>query len=374
MATVTGMTAAAMQAIRDGAIVSAAFDSANHLILTKHDGTTVDGGALGVATTTLAGPVELATNAETQSGSSTSLAVTPAGLASIPGNKVQILSSVAETALPTSYPLGISLMNLSTGSGWSLNSGFGTVVTNYVATDRCEQTFYSNDGGTASPRAWIRSYSSTVGGGGWTSWQQNMVMNNLASASFTQITAASSYPVGQSRLFYTTANSTAWDFSGKSGEVVTYMDSSGNTKQTWTQILGGSTLVPDMWVRTSTTAAGWSKWQIVAGDSGWINLTYASGFTAGTAAQIQYRVRDGVIYFRGGATGTFTSGTYTGIVNPGAIPAAYAPSQPHRGGAMGSTMTPGGFEISTDGSIKLGWNNLPSAPAWLALATSYPVN
>jgi hypothetical protein len=85
MATVTGMTAAAMQAIRDGTVVSAAFDSANHLILTKHDGTTVDGGALGAATTTLAGPVALATNAQTQSGSSTNLAVTPAGLASLPG-------------------------------------------------------------------------------------------------------------------------------------------------------------------------------------------------------------------------------------------------------------------------------------------------
>ena len=44
MATVTGMTAAAMQAIADGTVVSATVNPAGDLILTKHDGTTANAG------------------------------------------------------------------------------------------------------------------------------------------------------------------------------------------------------------------------------------------------------------------------------------------------------------------------------------------
>lgn len=43
---VTGLTAAAMQAIVDGTIVSGAVNGSGHLILTKHDNSTVDAGAV----------------------------------------------------------------------------------------------------------------------------------------------------------------------------------------------------------------------------------------------------------------------------------------------------------------------------------------
>lgn len=46
MATVTGYTAEHMQEIEDATIVSAAIDGSGHLILTKHDGSTVDAGAV----------------------------------------------------------------------------------------------------------------------------------------------------------------------------------------------------------------------------------------------------------------------------------------------------------------------------------------
>lgn len=87
MATVTGMTAAAMQAIADGVIENASIDVNGHLILTKHDGTTVDAGsalvAVAAATTAVAGIVELADNTETSTGTDSTRAVTPAGLASV---------------------------------------------------------------------------------------------------------------------------------------------------------------------------------------------------------------------------------------------------------------------------------------------------
>lgn len=83
MATVTGMTAAAMMAIRDETIVSAAFDSTNHLILTKYDGSTVDAGVVQDSSVTAKGLVELATTAETTTGTDTVRAVTPSGLAAV---------------------------------------------------------------------------------------------------------------------------------------------------------------------------------------------------------------------------------------------------------------------------------------------------
>lgn len=268
MATVTGMTAAAMLAIRNGMVVGATFDSANHLILTKYDGTQIDAGTIAAATTGASGLVELATNAETLAGTDTVRAVTPASLASIPGNKVQTLTadSIGETAASTSYPTGVSVMSL-TGAGtpWSVNSGFGFVVTNKSETDRASQTFYSNAGGTGVPRSWVRTYHSTNGGGGWTAWAQTSLIVNLTAASFTQTTAFTSYPTGQSRLYYTTANSSAWDFTGKAGEVLTFSDGVDFARQTWTKHASGSA-VPETWFRTANAASGWTAWRIIARD------------------------------------------------------------------------------------------------------------
>jgi hypothetical protein len=44
MATITGLTAAAMQAIVDGTVVSGSVNGSGHLILTLHDGSTIDAG------------------------------------------------------------------------------------------------------------------------------------------------------------------------------------------------------------------------------------------------------------------------------------------------------------------------------------------
>lgn len=277
MATVTGMTAAAMQAIRDGSVVGADFDSANHLILSKHDGTQLDAGIIGAATTTLAGAVELATSAETQTGTDAVRAVTPAGLASIPGYKVQILTqnALTEAADPTVYPYGTSLMSLSTGSGWSINGGFGTVVTESINIGRTVQTLYENSGGTASCKAWVREYNNSVGGGGWTAWAQMMLAVRLNEANFSQTTAMASYPSGMSYLYYTTANGGSWDFTGMAGTVETlFLVDKAYATQTFTQHVSGSANTPNVWVRTSDNTTGWSAWKKLVHDMGsWLTYT-----------------------------------------------------------------------------------------------------
>jgi hypothetical protein len=260
MATVTGMTAEAMLAIRDGTIVDGHFDTAGHIILTKYDGTLIDGGAVLAATTGQSGIVELATNAETQAGTDAVRAVTPAGLASLPGYRVQIVSGIAESATPAAWPYATSLQSVSAGSGWTPNGGAGTIVTESIDSTRTAQTFYENSGGTASTKAWVREYNSAVGGGGWTAWAQMMLMVQLNAASFTQTTTRGNYPSGLSRLYYTTATSSAWDFAGLAGEVETYIEGTDFGRQTFTQHVGGSS-TPVRWFRTATAAGGWTAWQ-----------------------------------------------------------------------------------------------------------------
>lgn len=91
MATVTGMTAAAMIAIRDQMIIGAEINGSGHLIFTLFDETTVDAGSLtdavGAASETVSGTVELATSAETTTGTDTTRAVTPAGLLAVSSTK-----------------------------------------------------------------------------------------------------------------------------------------------------------------------------------------------------------------------------------------------------------------------------------------------
>lgn len=376
MATITGLTAGRMLDIESRTVVSGEIDGSGHLILTQFDSTEIDAGdiatAVPAATTAASGIVELATGAETAALTDTVRAVTPAGLAS--ALKATVIALVAESGIPSAYPSGVSFMPLTTGSGWSINSGFGSVVTYNVATDRCVQVFYSHSGGTIPVLAWVRSYNSTVGGGGWTSWQQMSITNNLVSASFTQTTAATSYPAGASRLYYTTGTSGSWDFTGKAGEVLTYRDIANDfTKQQWIKHQGGTGASTELWQRTSNTASGWSNWITLGGDTDWISISYASGYNATGITQMAYRVKGGVVYFRGGANGTFTSATLMTIANAAAIPTAYRPAVAVRGGAYGAAARPAVFGILTDGSIVAGSGGLSSQPTTVEFCASYPV-
>lgn len=185
MGTIDGLSKDRMLAIEAASVVDGEIDGSGHLILTRYDGSTIDaGGALVAvpdASTSQKGVSELATQTETEAHTDATRAVTPASLAStiarilsletLPGDKVQILSTtIAESDPSSSYPTGISIYIATTGSGWSLNGGLGTIVTVNVSNNRCVQTFYSTAGGTQVPAVWHRSTHTSNGGGGWTAW------------------------------------------------------------------------------------------------------------------------------------------------------------------------------------------------------------
>lgn len=323
MATVTVVNAERTLEIEATSIVEGEVNASGHLILQRKDGTPIDVGAVSgmqldqgttyskvdaftyvgdtdpgavpdgsvwLDTNAVAGPfasdtqkglVEFATLAETNAFTDATRGVTPAGLAGLDSRldalevtKLQTLALNANTeaALPSVYPTGISLMTLGTSSGWSLNSGFGSVVTIKSESSRTQQTFYSNaSSSVAPPRMWIRYGVSD--NSGWTAWGQIQSTVTLTAASFTQTTALSGYPQGWSRLYYTTANSTNWDFTGSAGEVLTFVDGTDFAKQTFTKHVGGSATT-EQWIRTATSAGGWTAWTVFYSTPGaWTSYT-----------------------------------------------------------------------------------------------------
>jgi hypothetical protein len=85
VAEVTGLTAGRMMAIEAASVIDGEIDETGHLILTTYGGTDIDAGymleSVPAASTTVSGSVELATSAETITGTDTTRAVTPAGFA-----------------------------------------------------------------------------------------------------------------------------------------------------------------------------------------------------------------------------------------------------------------------------------------------------
>lgn len=301
MATVTGLTAARMLEIEAASVVDGDINGSGHLILTKHDGSTIDAGtaliavpdasatAKGVvelattaevtagtdtlravtpaglkagfitpdASATVKGIVELATSAETTTGTDTVRAVTPAGLAvvssaliaadvaldgrldileALPGYKTVLLAdnSILETALITSYPFGVSLMAVSLGPPtWSLNGGYGHIVTFYKDTSRAFQEFHAHQ----TNDMWRRTYYS----GAWTAW--TMIDGNEVTS-----TVAITPPVN-------TATSVNWNF-GKTLPTPVRVFATANTTVPGTVIEVAATSVTAtgclIWVYRST--------------------------------------------------------------------------------------------------------------------------
>jgi microcystin-dependent protein len=84
MATVQSMNLARLLALEADTVIGGHMDGSGHLILEQHDGSTIDAGsalpALPTASDTVSGIVELATDAETITGTDATRAVTPHGL------------------------------------------------------------------------------------------------------------------------------------------------------------------------------------------------------------------------------------------------------------------------------------------------------
>lgn len=121
MAIITGLTAAEMRAIEANSIVDGDVVGDN-LILTKHNGTTVNAG-------NVRGPV----------GADASVHV----------------AYKLVTDLPSAYPVGISTMTISAETGWPTT--YGVVTTVLESSNRAYQTIVSKNTSTM----WIRSASPT---------------------------------------------------------------------------------------------------------------------------------------------------------------------------------------------------------------------
>lgn len=84
MATVNGLTSERMRAIEAECIIGGSINESGHLLLTRHDGGTVDAGAifgeLPNASTTVIGVTQLASTGETATGTNAVKVVTPAAL------------------------------------------------------------------------------------------------------------------------------------------------------------------------------------------------------------------------------------------------------------------------------------------------------
>lgn len=150
MATVTGMTAAAINALVDGLVASAEFDVSGHLILTLHDSSTIDAGSptftVPDATTSVKGIVELATTAETTALSDTVRAVTPGGLSTVMGTKSDTSHTHAFSAIT------------------------GDVANNQLTQMAAHTIKGNNTGSTADPADLTIAQVWSELNGGWTTW------------------------------------------------------------------------------------------------------------------------------------------------------------------------------------------------------------
>lgn len=199
----------------------------SRLGLTLQDESTVDVGplitSLPAASTTVEGVVELATDTETIAGTDTTRAVTPFGLnaltASTTRKGIVELATDAETATGTDTTRAVTPANIT-------SLGIGTRLTAL----------------------------------------EGIQVSRLTASSFTQTTAYSSYPAGESLMFLTASEATSgsWSFAGKDGLITTYRNGT-NIAQRWQRFGGNTAGSPELWARNGN-ASGWTAWAIILDD------------------------------------------------------------------------------------------------------------
>lgn len=371
MATITGLTASRMLAIEAATVTGGSINGSGNLILLKHDGSTVDAGhvqdAITYATAAASGVIELADNAETIAGTDAVRAVTPASLAAKDATKVLAVANFNNGTPYTSYPVGESYMAFTTSeattAGWTFGSKAGVIRTYSRGTGGATQLYIRTHASTTTPEMWFRGGDSS----GWGTWQKVATIADLDPTAFNQATAFTSYPQGQSRLYYTSPSSTGWDFSGKAGEVMTYRDGTDFARQTWTRHFGGSANITETWVRTANAASGWSGWLVVAEDTGWVSMSMTGGASFTVQRPLYYRRRNGVVYFKGALT--VPTGGYTAFAN---VPVGFRPDTDRLMAVSSNTGTVMSGVVNATGNLN-SWTNA-STTAWFSIeGWSYPI-
>ncbi len=137
MATVQSMTLARLETLEADTVIGGHIDISGHLILEQHDGSTIDAGsalpALPTASDTVAGIVELATDAEAITGTDTSRAITPANLSAAVASLVPSASTTVqgkvELATTTEAATGTDTVRAVTPAGLAAYAPQATTTT-----------------------------------------------------------------------------------------------------------------------------------------------------------------------------------------------------------------------------------------------------
>lgn len=343
MATIIGLTAERMREIEAASIVDGTIDVNGHLILTRYDGQTIDAGS---------------------------------AMVSVPSeNLVHFLdrAGYAENTPPGGYPDGLSIMRLDdveSTADWPTFAGrFGTVATvNHRVTDGNDfdtnQTWTLLSGTAGTQEQWIRSGN----GSGFGAWKRialkadvdavntalgstnttvtgidNRVKTlenarNLGDDAFAETALGSSYPLGVSLM-----SNVAASWSVGFGMIVTNRISDTRTNQ----VFHGNNF-NGMWKRYFYSGT-WGPWVPIYDDTGWVNLTPASGWASSpTSTQYVAAVRrmGSLIRFRGVLNGTLTVSTTTQIAT---VPSTPAGLRPLKGTNFNPVLSTGAF---------LGWSNV----------------
>lgn len=115
-------------------------------------------------------------------------------------------------------------------------------------------------------------------------------------------------------------------------------------------------------------------------DTGWVNISLASGFQTANSNVPQYRLRDGIVYFRGDVSptsGNFATSTGVTIVAAAGLPAGVRPvsqtSTEKQLSGPSAGVSVRGF-VGTDGSVQIATGATAQAYVHLAGLSGYLLN
>lgn len=104
-------------------------------------------------------------------------------------------------------------------------------------------------------------------------------------------------------------------------------------------------------------------------------VIYKSGFSADGVGQLRYKMKKGVAYILGGASGTFKTAKYHQVTYE-PIPSEYRIGYVRCGASgitSGNAVVPSIMELGSDGNIKFGFRNTAKAPNKIDGVLCYPI-
>lgn len=383
MGSVTSLTAARMLAIEASSVVNGAINGSGHLILTKHDGSTID-----------AGNALVAVAADT-----VFTYLNPTGY--------------SEATPATSYPDGVSLMWMSsteTSTDWPTFAGLYGVLqtTNFSVAHSVSgadgdtiQLWRRLHGSGISPEMWMRAGNASAG---WSNWKRLATADEVSTVSSGLTTAnANIASLTTTVTGHTTTLSNIINGVELAGGVnlnsittpglyTQTADSEAASGSNYPEALSGVLEVFAMganfvtqryipygnnsdrfYLRNYYVSTGWSAWrkyEASTGDTGWTNMTLNGGFTAGGpsgAYAPRARVKNNMVWLDGAVLGNY--GTYNAFVDCFTLPVGYRPTpstRPLLFSAMANTSVVLCIQVLTNGVVQV-WSSA-STTAWISFS------